>query len=31
MYLYRNKEEIVGACSCHGGDETCIQNFGWET
>jgi hypothetical protein len=20
-----------GACSAHGGDEKCIQNFGWKT
>ena len=25
------KNEIGGACSAHGGEEGCIQGFGWET
>jgi len=25
------KNEIGGACSAYGGEEGCIQGFGWET
>jgi hypothetical protein len=24
------EDEMGGACSAHGGDEKCIQNFGWK-
>jgi hypothetical protein len=24
------EDEMGGSCSTHGGDEKCIQNFGWK-
>jgi hypothetical protein len=24
------EDEMGGACDLHGGDEKCVQNFGWK-
>jgi len=32
ILIFRHlNDEVGGACSMHGRDEKCVQNFGWET
>jgi hypothetical protein len=29
--LFQIKKDVRGVCSLRGGDEECVQNFGWKS